>query len=303
MTFSERAVTAAAGVYETFLRPAQRVYPASSGGVAKLSASRSCQPHIPTSMDEALAVLDAIPATPSTGTSPWDTETTSLRPEASNPAHRVLFFVDVGVATYHPFYDHPHAPPEYFGAAPQNSVPIVSSRHSALRASTGTSSTARGRCKFRSSSSTRGAVHPPWGAPPRRGQEGNEGLEGADHRLVAVLRATKTVCTTSSKDGRGPLACRREDRYTVCRVRGLRREPEEHKKDYQAYLRRRPHGDIEDAAYQAALRESMPVNAKSTKTHCRGTPKRPKKPQSLCSKEVHRDRRGVRSVHRRSTGV
>lgn len=121
VTFSERAVTAAAGLFETFLQDLRNGYHRVEMGRSEATTLEELTANyvLPVTMDEALAVMDTILATPLDRYISVDTETTSLRPEKAGT--RIIAFPmswDVGVATTI-IFDHPNAPPEYLARLPE----------------------------------------------------------------------------------------------------------------------------------------------------------------------------------------
>jgi DNA polymerase I-like protein with 3'-5' exonuclease and polymerase domains len=121
VTFSERAVAAAAGLFETFLQDLRNGYHRVEMGRSEATTLEELTANyvLPVTMDEALAVMDTILATPLDRYISVDTETTSLRPEKAGT--RIIAFPiswDVGVATTI-IFDHPHAPPEYLARLPE----------------------------------------------------------------------------------------------------------------------------------------------------------------------------------------
>jgi DNA polymerase I-like protein with 3'-5' exonuclease and polymerase domains/uracil-DNA glycosylase len=115
VTFSDRQIAAAPGVFETFKQDLRNGYMRIVRGTSTDTAFEELTKEYvsPATMDEALALLDEILATPETTTLSVDTETTSLRPEKDG-TKIIAFCFSWGVgkaATL--LFDHPHAPPEY----------------------------------------------------------------------------------------------------------------------------------------------------------------------------------------------
>lgn len=115
VTFSERALMAAPGLFETFKQDLRNGYMRLDRGTGTDTTLEELTKDyvLPSTMDEALALLDEILAGDPTATLSVDTETTSLRPEKDD-AKIIAFCFSwaIGKATTI-LFDHPHAPPEY----------------------------------------------------------------------------------------------------------------------------------------------------------------------------------------------
>ena len=121
VTFSERAITAAPGIFETFKQDLRNSFNRLVKGVSSdTTLEELTKLYVqPSTMDEALELIERIMATPDSATLAVDTETTSLRPEKDGA--RIIAFCfswGVGEATTI-LYDHPHAPQEYLDRLPE----------------------------------------------------------------------------------------------------------------------------------------------------------------------------------------
>lgn len=121
VTFSERAITGAPGLFETFKQDLRNGYHRLVHGVSTDTTLEELTKDytLPSTMDEALALLDEILASDPKATLAVDTETTSLRPEKDGT--KVIAFCfswAIGKATTI-LFDHPHAPPEYLERLPE----------------------------------------------------------------------------------------------------------------------------------------------------------------------------------------
>ena len=120
VTFSEKALVAAPGVYATFMLDLRNAFKRALYGEAKAKTIEELSKDyiLPKTVDESLAVCDLIcnyarSGDPAAWAISFDTETTTLRPEKSSA--RIIAFCfawDAGKATTI-LYDHPHAPEEF----------------------------------------------------------------------------------------------------------------------------------------------------------------------------------------------
>jgi DNA polymerase I-like protein with 3'-5' exonuclease and polymerase domains len=115
VTFSEKAVAHHAGIYSTFKQDLRngyaRIERGTSASISLEELSKSYR--LPSTMDEALAVVAEIMATPDNTVVSVDTETTSLHPEKEG-ARLIAFCFSwgPGLATTI-LFDHPYAPQDY----------------------------------------------------------------------------------------------------------------------------------------------------------------------------------------------
>lgn len=121
VTFSERAITGFPGIFETFKQDLRNGFARMERGTSTDTTLEELTKGyvLPSTMDDALALVAKIHATPDTTTLSVDTETTSLRPEKEDT--KVIAFCfswGVGEATTI-LFDHPHAPPEYLERLPE----------------------------------------------------------------------------------------------------------------------------------------------------------------------------------------
>jgi uracil-DNA glycosylase family 4 len=129
VSFSEKALMAAPGVYDTFRRDMVNAFRRAVEGEVKAKSLEELTQNyrIPTTVDDALAVCKYIEEYTREGTNTpaekWaisvDTETTTLRPEKQTA--RIIAFCfgwDTGKATTI-LYDHPNAPEEYLARLPE----------------------------------------------------------------------------------------------------------------------------------------------------------------------------------------
>lgn len=115
VTFSERAVTAAPGIFETFLQDLRNGYARlRRGHSAAMALEELSKDYLfPTTIDEALEIIEMIGALPVSTAIAVDSETTSLRPEKEGAKIIAIpLSWGVGKATTI-LYDHPHADPAY----------------------------------------------------------------------------------------------------------------------------------------------------------------------------------------------
>lgn len=286
VTFSERAVTAAAGVYETFLQDLRNGYTRLERGRSQAISLEELSKdyNIPTSMDEALAVLDAILATPLDRYLTVDTETTSLRPEKEGT--RLIAFCfswDVGVATTI-LYDHPHAPPEYLARLPELTAKIAELLASQRPKGFHGYKFDRKWVVLHSKFVVNNVV---WCTLLGEhlldeDKKGNYGLKalttvflsqfcGYEDRLHDILEATDEDHLALVDAKIDTLSVEYED---------FAESLEEYKKDYQAYFEAKAAWDIVDAAYQAALENyaHQREEYEDALAAWHALPKRPKKP-------------------------
>ncbi len=121
VTFSERAVTAAPGIFETFKQDLRNGYNRLENGLSTDTTLEELTKDyaMPSSMDEALALMDEILTSDPAMTLSVDTETTSLRPEKDGTKIIAFCFSwAIGKATTI-LFDHPHAPPDYLERLPE----------------------------------------------------------------------------------------------------------------------------------------------------------------------------------------
>lgn len=121
VTFSERAIAAAPGIFETFKQDLRNGYMRIVRGTSTDTTFEELTKEyvVPSTMDEALDLLDEILRTPDTTVLSVDTETTSLRPEKDG-TKIIAFCFSWGVgkaATI--LFDHPHAPDDYLERLPE----------------------------------------------------------------------------------------------------------------------------------------------------------------------------------------
>jgi len=126
VTFSEAALAAAPGIFQTFLQDLENVYARLKRGASARSLETLTKDYtLPKTMDEALEVIEHIYnyGDDRIAAVDWwisvDTETTSLRPE--KPTSKVIAFCfgwDDGKSTT-VLFDHPAAPPEYLERLPE----------------------------------------------------------------------------------------------------------------------------------------------------------------------------------------
>lgn len=121
VTFSERAVTAAPGIFETFKQDLRNGYHRLEGGHSTDTTLEELTKDyvLPSTMDEALKLVQQMLDAPGGKVLSVDTETTSLRPEKDGTKIIAFCFSwDIGKATTI-LFDHPHAPPEYLERLPE----------------------------------------------------------------------------------------------------------------------------------------------------------------------------------------
>lgn len=129
VSFSEKALLAAPGVFDTFKRDLSNAFKRAVEGEVKPKSLEelTAQYRIPVTVEDSVAVCKMIEeyvregsgSTPEKWAISVDTETTTLRPEKQTA--RIIAFCfgwDTGRATTI-LYDHPNAPPEYLARLPE----------------------------------------------------------------------------------------------------------------------------------------------------------------------------------------